>query len=78
MSQLSDFRPSQRARACQECPLDPNSDSGAAANAAASVERRTIRHLNTEFAGFLHKVALFGPLSDWMLEKATGGTKHDL
>ena len=78
MSQLSDFRPSQRARACQECPLDPNSDSGAAANAAASVERRTIRHLNTEFAGFLHKVALFGPLSELMLRESDRGTKHDL
>jgi hypothetical protein len=53
--------------------LAPTATAKRAANAAASVERRTIRHLNTEFAGFLHKVALFGPLSELMLRESNRG-----
>ena len=40
-----------------------------------TVLARTGRHLNTEFAGFLHKMAPFGPLSDLMLRENNMGTK---
>ena len=43
--------------------------------ASAFVLARTGRHLNTEFAGFLHKMAPFGPLSDLMLRENNMGTK---
>ena len=45
------------------------------ARLTAFVLGRTSRHLNTEFGGFLHKVAPFVPLSGLMLRGNTKGTK---